>query len=58
MPPSTSFAFTKLIVHDLEKLAAFYGEVYCLHRVNRVRGESIAGEEIAEIMMSPDPNAQ
>jgi predicted enzyme related to lactoylglutathione lyase len=58
MPPSTSFAFTKLIVHALEKLAAFYGEVYGLHRVNRVRGESIAGEEIDEIMMSPDPNAQ
>ena len=43
MPPSTSFGFTKLIVHDLEKMAAFYREVYGLHAVNRVRGESIGG---------------
>ena len=41
MPPSTSVAFTKLIVHDLEKMAAFYREVYGLHAVQRVRGESI-----------------
>jgi lactoylglutathione lyase len=57
MPPSSHFGFTKLIVHDLEKMAGFYGEVYGLHAVNRVRGESIGGEEIDEIMMSPDPNA-
>ncbi len=58
MPPSTSFTFTKLIVHDLEKMAAFYRDVYGLHAVKRVRGESIAGEEIDEIMLSPEPNAQ
>jgi predicted enzyme related to lactoylglutathione lyase len=58
MPPSSQFGFTKLVVHDLEKMAAFYGEVYGLHAVNRVRGESIGGEEIDEIMMSPDPKAQ
>jgi predicted enzyme related to lactoylglutathione lyase len=58
MPPDTTFAFTKLIVHDLEKLSAFYAEVYGLHAVNRVRGESIGGEEIDEIMMSADPKAQ
>lgn len=57
MPPSASFGFTKLIVHDLEKLAAFYREVYGLHAVHRLRGESIAGEEIDEIMLSADPNA-
>jgi predicted enzyme related to lactoylglutathione lyase len=57
MPPET-FSFTKLIVHDLEKLAAFYRDVYGLHAVNRVRGESIGGEEIDEIMLSADPNAQ
>ena len=51
-PSATSFAFTKLIVHDLEKMAAFYREVYGLHAVNRVRGESIGGEEIDEIMLS------
>jgi predicted enzyme related to lactoylglutathione lyase len=58
MPPSTQFAFTKLIVHDLETMTAFYREVYGLHGVNRVRGESIAGEEIDEIMLSTDPSAQ
>jgi predicted enzyme related to lactoylglutathione lyase len=58
MPPSAGFAFTKLIVHDLERMAAFYGGVYGLHAVNRVRGESIGGEEIDEIMLSPDPSAQ
>jgi lactoylglutathione lyase len=57
MPPET-FAFTKLIVHDLEGLAAFYRDVYGLHVVNRVRGQSIGGEEIDEIMLSPDPGAQ
>ena len=56
MPPA-SFGFTKLIVHDLEKMAAFYGEVYGLHAVKRVRGESIGGEEIDEIMLSADPKA-
>jgi len=60
MPPSTpgsSFGFTKLIVHDLDAMAAFYRDVYGLHAVNRVRGESIGGEEIDEIMLSADPNA-
>ena len=57
MPPSTSFGFTKLIVHDLEKLAAFYREVYGLHAVHRLRGASIGGEEIDEIMLSADPKA-
>ena len=57
MPPET-FSFTKLIVHDLERMAAYYREVYGLHAVNRVRGESIGGEEIDEIMLSPDPKAQ
>ena len=57
MPPSAAFAFTKLVVHDVEKLAAFYHEVYGLHAVNRVRGERIGAEEIDEIMLSVDPNA-
>jgi len=58
MAPSTTFGFTKLVVHDLEKMAGFYRDVYGLQAVNRVRGESIGGEEIDEIMLSPDPNAQ
>jgi lactoylglutathione lyase len=57
MPPEASHAFTKLIVHDLEKLSAFHGEVYGLHAVHRLRGESIRGEEIDEIMLSSDPTA-
>jgi predicted enzyme related to lactoylglutathione lyase len=58
MPADSSFAFSKLIVHDLEKMAAFYRDAYGLHAVNRVRGQSIGGEEIDEIMVSPDPNAR
>src|SRR5262245_10532024 len=58
MSQTSSFAFTKLIVHDLEKISAFYREVHGLHAVNRVRGESIGGEEIDEIMLSADPSAQ
>ena len=57
MPPSATFAFTKLVVHDVEKMAAFYCEVYGLHAVKRVRGESIGQEAIDEIMLSPDPKA-
>jgi predicted enzyme related to lactoylglutathione lyase len=56
--PDASFTFSKLIVHDLEKMAAFYRDVYGLHAVHRVRGESIGGEEIDEIMVSKDPNAR
>jgi predicted enzyme related to lactoylglutathione lyase len=55
--PSASFSFSKLIVHDLEKMAAFYHDAYGLHAVNRVRGQSIGGEEIDEIMVSADPTA-
>lgn len=54
---AASFAFTKLVVHDLEKLAAFYTAVYGLHAVARVGGERIGEEEIDEILLSPDPQA-
>lgn len=57
MPPDASFGFTKLIVHDLERMAAFYHEAYGLHAVNRVRGERIGDEAIDEIMLSADPEA-
>jgi predicted enzyme related to lactoylglutathione lyase len=56
MPPD-SHAFTKLVVHGLEKMAAFYSEVYGLHAAHRVTGESVGGEAIDEIMMSADPEA-
>ena len=54
---ASTFSFTKLVVHDVEKLAAFYTGVYGLHAVRRVRGESIGSEAIDEIMLSPDPKA-
>lgn len=54
---NAAFAFTKLVVHDLEKMSAFYSAVYGLHAVGRVRGEHIGSEEIDEIMLSPDPHA-
>jgi len=56
MPPESHFAFTKLVVHDIEGLVDFYGAVYGLHPVHRVR-ERIGGEAIDEVMMSPDPSA-
>jgi predicted enzyme related to lactoylglutathione lyase len=55
--PDANFSFSKLIVHDLEKMAAFYRDAYGLHALNRVRGLSIGGEEIDEIMVAADPNA-
>ena len=53
---NANFGFTKLIVHDLEKQAAFYRDVYRLHAVQRVQAE-IGSEAIDEIMLSGDPNA-
>jgi predicted enzyme related to lactoylglutathione lyase len=57
MPPSVGLGFTKLVVHDLEKLSAFYCEVYGLHAVKRVRGEHIGDEAVDEIMLAADPEA-
>jgi predicted enzyme related to lactoylglutathione lyase len=57
MPPDTGFAFTKLVVHDLDGMADFYRDAYGLHAVRRVGGEKIGREEIDEIMLSSDPKA-
>jgi predicted enzyme related to lactoylglutathione lyase len=57
MPPDTAFAFTKLVVHDLDEMAGFYRDAYGLHSVRRVRGEKIGREAIDEIMLSADPKA-
>lgn len=46
----TTYAFTKLVVHDLEKMAAFYGEVYGLNQFDRLQS-SIGDEPIDEIML-------
>jgi predicted enzyme related to lactoylglutathione lyase len=47
---STSYSFTKLVVHDLEKMAAFYQQVYGLRQIARIQAE-IAGEPIDEIIL-------
>jgi predicted enzyme related to lactoylglutathione lyase len=47
---NSSYAFTKLVVHDLEKQAAFYQQVYGLRQIARVQA-SIAGEPIDEIIL-------
>ena len=53
----SAFTFTKLVVQDLEAMAAFYTSAYGLHAVARVRDEKIGREAIDEIMLSLDPNA-
>ena len=57
MPPSTALGFTKLVVHDLEKLVAFYCDAYGLHAVKRVHGETIGDEAIDEVMLAAEPDA-
>ncbi len=51
--PATTFATTKLIVHDLEKLATFYCEAYGFAQTGRLQAE-IAGEAIDEILLGKD----
>jgi lactoylglutathione lyase len=50
-PSRPVFSFTKLVVRNLEQMAAFYAEVYGLKEVARVQ-EEIAGEAIDEIMLA------
>lgn len=46
------FAFTKLVVDDLDGCGAFYAEVFGLSELYRVH-EEIAGREIDEILYAP-----
>lgn len=46
------FAFTKLVVDDLEGCAAFYSQVFGLHEQHRVEA-AIAGRPIEEILFAP-----
>jgi predicted enzyme related to lactoylglutathione lyase len=47
---TTAYAFTKVVVDDLDKMSAFYSEVYGLKQYDRV--QSVIGEEpIEEIML-------
>ncbi len=43
-------AFTKLIVDDVDKMAAFYSEVYGLKPIDRIQSE-IGGDRIDEILL-------
>ena len=43
-------AFTKLIVDDVDKMAAFYSEVYGLKPIDRIQSE-IGGDRIDEIIL-------
>ena len=60
MPRLSTFTFTKLVVDDLEKMAAFYGEVYELQQITRVN-DAIGDEQIDEIILgtagAPSPGA-
>jgi predicted enzyme related to lactoylglutathione lyase len=53
-PPSSQFAFTKLVVANLEEMAAFYCAAYGLRQVGRVRAE-IGTDRIDEIMLGAGP---
>ena len=46
----SSHTFTKLIVGDLEKMAAFYKEVYGLEEIERIQS-AIGADPIDEIML-------
>lgn len=50
---ATIYSFTKLVVHDLEKMAAFYSKVYGLRQFDRVQAD-IGIDPIDEIMLGVD----
>ena len=53
----SDFSFTKLVVDDLDRMAAYYCEVFDLHRTGRLRIEQGAiGEPIEEIFLCPSPD--
>lgn len=49
---SVNFNFSKLVVGDLEKAAAFYGKVFQLQEQARVE-DAITGRAIREVMYEP-----
>lgn len=51
----SDLSFMKLVVDDLEKMSAFYREVFDLHDVARIQAQ-IGDEPIDEIMLSPNPD--
>ena len=50
---ATPYAFTKLVVHDLEGMRDFYENVYGLREFDRVKA-AIGGRRIDEIMLGVD----
>lgn len=50
---SATYSFTKLVVHDLEAMTRFYGDVYGLEPIQRVEAE-IGGEPIEEVILGRD----
>lgn len=50
--PAT-FAFTKLVVDDLEATTKFYEDVFALRSLNRIQAE-IAGSSVDEIILGTD----
>jgi predicted enzyme related to lactoylglutathione lyase len=49
MPRLSTFTFTKLVVDDLEKMAAFYGQVFQLDQITRMQ-DAIGPDPIEEII--------
>lgn len=55
-PRTTNFSFTKLVVDDLDRMAAFYSQVFELHVTGRLEFEKGAiGEPIEEVFLCPEP---
>jgi len=50
MPSLSTFSFTKLVVADLEKMAAFYTHVFDLQQVARM-SDAIVADRIEEIIL-------
>jgi predicted enzyme related to lactoylglutathione lyase len=50
VPRLSTFTFTKLVVDDLEKMAAFYGQVYELQQISRMQ-DAIGSDAIDEIIL-------
>jgi predicted enzyme related to lactoylglutathione lyase len=53
MPSKAAYSFTKLVVADLDAMAAYYREVFGLEEIRRVKA-AIGTEAIDEIMLGVD----
>lgn len=56
-PQPQPLSFTKLVVRDLERMSAYYCDVFGLHVASRHAGEKGAlGEPFSEIMLATRPD--